>query len=116
MLVRFHRRREWGAPILDLTPIEKWPAGFLEFSDAPSLLVKRGKRRLVLRALMSDRNKGVLCELFDPRIVSINSHSDTPYITIRGVEPVKLRGGETAAVVQEWLVVFAAPRPGSTAL
>jgi hypothetical protein len=52
-------------------PAEKWPSGILAFANDPTDLVDKTARRLVLRDAMAAPGRGVLYELFDPRLVAL---------------------------------------------
>lgn len=56
-------------------------------------------RRLVLRKLQSAPGCGILAQLFQPNLISIQHE----VIHVRGLEPLDTADG-VAAIVQEWLV------------
>jgi hypothetical protein len=102
MFAKVQRLRVMGVLVKDDRPsVQQWASGIFEFSTSAS---ERGSRarRLVLRHAMANPDKGVIFELFEPRLVDVKD----PFLRFRGVEAVSLGGNEIGAMVQEWYVVI----------
>jgi len=87
-------------------PADTWPSGILDFGTEPTELVKSRASRLILQGAMAHPGRGVIHELFEPRLVRVWSTHEPPGLVFRGIEPVRLADGSVGAVLQEWLVSF----------
>jgi len=102
MFARVLRLRQMGVLIKGgLPPESGWAIGIFEmsrngFGGAPTA------KRLVLRDVRANPDKGLLFELFQPVLVDVRD----PYFRFRGIEAVPLGRDEIGAMVQEWLVRF----------
>jgi hypothetical protein len=107
MFARVHRLRRMGV-LIDARspPAERWPSGILDFGTEPTDLVNSRASRLILQTAMAAPGKGVICELFEPRLIRVWGTHEPPGLVFRGIEPVKLQNGQVGAVLQEWLVAF----------
>jgi hypothetical protein len=80
-------------------PSSEWAVGIFEMSrngfGGPTTA-----RRLVLRNVRANPDKGLLFELYQPMLVDVTDQC----LRFRGVEGVPLGGGEIGGMVQEWLV------------
>lgn len=100
MMARVLRLRELGVLIDDELPPEAgWAAGIFEMSDA-GFGGPRTPKRLVLRDSRANPDKGLIFELYEPRLVEVRER----YLRLRGIEAVSLGKDQRAAMVQEWLV------------
>ena len=96
--------RTFGALKPEPAPADKsqWASGILEFSTAAGDGATSVKRRLILRSLMSNPQKGVMLELYRPEVIDVNDR----HLRVRGVEPTPMGSGPVSAMVQEWLIVI----------
>ena len=102
MFAKVQRLRVMGVLVRDaLPPVDQWAAGIFEFSSSPN---DRGSRvrRLVLRHAMANPDKGVIFEMFEPRLVDVKRE----VVRFRGIEAVSLGDDEVGAMMQEWLVAI----------
>ena len=98
MIACIHLLRRRGVLVAYMPAALTWSEeGYLE-----TMVDRVGRhpgRRLVLRALQSAPGCGILAQLFQPTLISIQQE----VIHVRGLEPLDTADG-VAAVVQEWLV------------
>lgn len=89
-----------GVLIKGATPPDaQWASGIFEMSSH-GYGGANVPRRLVLRDARANPDKGLLFELFQPRLVDVRD----PYLRFRGIESVSLGGGDVGGMLQEWLV------------
>jgi hypothetical protein len=83
-------------------PVQEWADGRLEFSRTVVDERDRGRqvRRLILRHVMANPDKGVIFELYRPEVIDV----DERHWRFRGVEPVSLGSEERGGMLQDWLV------------
>ena len=103
MFAKVLRLRHMGALVPGDLPVEKeWLDGILEFSRTrvDASFADPRPRRLVLRDAMASPDKGVMLELFDPKVIDVPH----PYLRLRGIEPAALSSGAAGGMLQDWLV------------